>query len=162
MIMNPQELKEKYIKLYDYMSSSNETKYMKTFGAVMTEMYNWFAANKPDLAEEWLCKLESIKWKNYLTPKEADKIVSEMDPKAPWSKEQWKSAIALHEFDLENTPYYNQCALWVTMNMIMSDSAETISKYVGNGDQFAFVYDLAVDKLTDADEKFNIRRYFNL
>lgn len=160
--MNTQELKEKYAKLYDTMATSNNPKYMHTFGRVMTDMMNWMIDYKPDVAQEWIAQLETIKWKNYLTPKEADKIVEAMEPKAPWGKEQWRSAIVQHEFDLENMPYYNQCALWATMNMIMSDSSDTIKKYVGNGDVFAFVYDLAVDKLTDADGKFNIRRYFDL
>lgn len=46
--------------------------------------------------------------------------------------------------------------------MIMSDSSETISKYVEKDKLFPFVYDLAVDKLTDKDNVFSIRKYFGL
>lgn len=48
------------------------------------------------------------------------------------------------------------------MNMIMSDSSATLGKYIANGDLFKLVHDLAVDKLTDSDGVFSIRRYFNL
>lgn len=48
------------------------------------------------------------------------------------------------------------------MQMIMSDSSETLSKYVEQEDLFPLVYDLAVDKLTDKDGVFNIRHYFGV
>ena len=103
----------------------------------------------------------SGEWENYLTHKEAERIISEMIPKAPWTKEQWESAMEQHGFQTENEPCYNKCALWTTMSMIMSDSAETLAKYTENGKLFSIVHDLAVDKLTDEDKRFNIRKYFN-
>ena len=160
--MNAQELKSAYNDLYGYMAKSQDPANMKAFGKVMTEMYMWYADNKPEAANEWLEKLSAIKWNNYLTPKEAEKIVSEMDPKAPWSRDQWRAAMEQNGYPLEEEPYYNRCALWVTMNMIMSDSSATIGKYVANGDLFKLVHDLAVDKLKDADMKFNIRKYFSV
>ena len=160
--MNASELKSAYNDLYGYMANSKDPANMHAFGKVMTEMYNWYADNKPDAANEWLEKLSAIRWKNYLTPKEAEKIVAEMDPKAPWSRDQWRQAMEQYGFKLEEEPYYNRCALWVTMNMIMSDSSETIAKYVNNGDLFKIVHDLAVDKLTDHDNKFMIRHYFGV
>ena len=48
------------------------------------------------------------------------------------------------------------------MNMIMSDSGSTLTRYVESDNLFNAVYDLAVDKLTDTDKVFNIRRYFSL
>ena len=144
------------------MAKSQDPANMKAFGKVMTEMYMWYADNKPDAANEWLEKLSAIKWKNYLTPKEAEKIVSEMNPKAPWTRDQWRAAMEQNGFKLEEEPYYNRCALWTTMNMIMSDSSATIGKYVANGDLFKLVHDLAVDKLTDADGVFSIRKYFSV
>ena len=44
--------------------------------------------------------------------------------------------------------------------MIMSDSSSTLEKYVDMGSMFKMVHDLAVDKLTDSDGKFEIRKYF--
>ena len=124
--MNAQELKSAYNDLYGYMANSKDPANMKAFGKVMTEMYMWYADNKPEAANEWLEKLSAIKWNNYLTPKEAEKIVSEMEPKAPWSREQWRAAMEQNGYPLEEEPYYNRCALWVTMNMIMSDSSATM------------------------------------
>jgi len=85
-----------------------------------------------------------------------------MIPKAPWSREQWKAAMEQNGYDLEEEPCYNKCALYVTMNMIMSDSSQTIMKYVEDGDMFKMVHDLAVDKLTDKDDVFSVRKYFNV
>ena len=34
----PQEMKERYMSLYDYMAQSRDPKNMKAFGCVMTEM----------------------------------------------------------------------------------------------------------------------------
>lgn len=157
-----EDLKQRYNELYDYMATSKKPEYMMVFGKVMTEMYDWFATNRKEAAEEWLMKLECIKWDNYLTPKEAETIVAEMIPKAPWSREQWKIAMAQHNHALESAPCYNRCALWVTMNMVMSDSKDTLEKYIDKGNIFEMVYDLALDKLCDDDKKFSIRKYFNV
>ena len=59
--MTPQELKEKYYELYDYMAQSKDPKNMKAFGHVMNEMMEWLAANKPEAAQAWVEKLEAIK-----------------------------------------------------------------------------------------------------
>ena len=167
--MNASEMKEKYIQLYEFMASSNKTAYMKVFGHVMTEMMDWFIANKPEAAEEWLCKLESIKWNNYLTPKEADKIAAAMNPKAQWPRDVWKQTMDSLGIVLEESPYYNSCALWVTMNMVYSDSATTIATLMGKplaeipAEQMVkAAHAFALDKLKDADKRFNIRNYFGI
>jgi hypothetical protein len=103
-----------------------------------------------------------VKWKNYLTMNEADKIVSAMEPKAPWSREQWKQAMEQHGYAMEEWPCYNRCALWVTMNMIMSDSSDAIAEFIDDENMFEFVYKLAVSKLKDADGRFVIRQYFDV
>ena len=155
-------MKKEFDALYNMMASSNNIEFMRTFGQVHKEMFEWFLANKPELAQEFLDKLESIRWKNYLTQKEAEKIVSKMEPKAPWTREQWKAAMEQYGYELEKEPCFNRCALFVTMNMIMSDSSETLAKYVESDKLFKSVHDLAVDKLTDKDGVFNIRHYFGL
>lgn len=155
-------MKKEFHALYTLMANSTNVEYMHIFGMVHKEMMEWFIVNKPELAQEWLDKLESIRWKNYLTPKEAEHIVSHMEPKAPWSREQWKQAMEAHNYALMKEPCYNSCALYVTMNMIMSDSADTLKKYVDEQKLFSVVYELAVDKLTDKDNVFSIRSYFGL
>ena len=162
-------MKEKFESLYNYMASSTNVAYMRTFGNVNKEMMSWMIQNKPDLAQEWIEKLCSIKWRNYVTQKEADKIVSEMTPKAPWTKDAWKQAMESFDLPLEEDPYYNSCALWVVMNMIYSDSSKSIASIIGKPLQeipaeqmVKAVHSLALDKLKDSDEKFNIRKYFSL
>lgn len=160
--MNAQEMRDKYWSLYEYMANSKKPENMKAFGRVMTQMMEDMIYNSPTKAEEYINKLESIKWDNYLTATEAEKIVAAMEPKAPWSREQWRVAMEQHGYLLEEWPCYNRCALYVTMNMIMSDSSATIGKYVASEDLFKLVHDVAVDKLKDADGKFNIRAYFEV
>jgi hypothetical protein len=160
--MTAEEMKQKFNELYQLMATSANVNYMKAFGNVHKEMMEWFIANKPDMAKEWLEKLCAIKWKNYLTQREADKIVSAMEPKAPWTYTQWESAMGKNGYAIEQEPFYNSYALWVTMNMIMSDSSVTLQKYIGVDDLFKAVYELAIDKLMDKDGKFAIRHYFLL
>ncbi len=161
--MNPQELKQRYEELYNYMATSQDPDNMKTFGNVMTEMMDWMIANKPDAAAEWIEKLEHIKWNNYLTPKEAEKIVGKMDPQRPWSREQWMQTMQQHGLPLEEEPHYNRCALYVTMSMIYSDSLEAIKKYIKpDADIFEFIHALAVSKLKDKDKGYSVREYFKV
>lgn len=160
--MTPQELKNKYYELYDYMAQSKDPKNMKAFGHVMNEMMDWLIANKADAAQAWIEKLESIKWKNYLTPSEAERLVAAMDPKAPWNRDQWNGAMQNEGFEKEEWPYYNRCALYTTMNMLMSDSSESIRRFIDEEELFSFVHALAVDKLKDKDGRFAIRDYFKV
>ena len=160
--MTAEEMRNEFNSLYNLMANSNKVEFMHIFGMVHKQMFDWFLTNNPELAMQWLEKLEAIKWKQYLSPKEAEEIVSRMEPKAPWSREQWKQAMEQHGFELEKEPCYNKCALWAVMNMEMSDSSQTLSKYIGGDELFNAVHDLAVDKLTDKDGNFNVRKHWNL
>ena len=155
-------MKNEFAALYDKMANSNDVKNMHVFGEVHKEMMEWMIHNRPTEAQEWIEKLSSIGWNNFLTQREAEKIVSSMNPKAPWSREMWRMAMGQHGLPLAKEPCYNSCALWATMSMIMSDSSETLRNYIDEDTLFKVVHDLAVDKLTDKDEKFNVRSYFNL
>lgn len=167
--MTTTELKEKFDELYNYMSVSGNSKYMKVFGKVMQEMMDWFIINKPDTAMMLIDKLESIKWKNYLSRSEADEIIAKMLPRPIWTREQWMSAMENIGLDTEEEPCYNSCALFVAMSMEYSDSSHTIAKLMGktpdevsNDDMLKATYLLALDKLKDKDKVFCIREYFGL
>jgi hypothetical protein len=160
--MTQEEMKKEFRALYEKMANSNDVTPMHIFGKVQQEMMEWFITYKPELAQEWIDKLETIKWHNYLTKKEAQQIVDNMQPQAPWSYEQWKQAMTMHQYQTEEEPYYNSCALWVTMNMKMSDSSNTLKKYVDDNTLFELVHALAIDSLKDKDGVFNIRKYFGL
>jgi hypothetical protein len=157
-----EELKKRYEGLYRYMAASKQTEYMMRFGDVMNEMMEWMIANQPNAAQEWIDKLECIKWDNYLTPKEADSIVATMNPQRPWTREQWKDAMEKHGYMLEEEPYYNRCAMYVTMSMIYSDSYDTLNRYTSGGDIFEVIHALALDKLKDRDGVFSVRTYFGV
>ena len=159
-------MKDRYTGLYDYMAQSQDPKNMKAFGCVMTEMMDWLMANKPEVAEEMIDKLEAIKWRQYLTPKEAEKIVAGMDPKAPWPRDQWKATMESFGLPLEEMPDYNRCALWVEMNKIYSDYGEEIASLLGkplqptDKDIITACYKMALKNLKDKDGVYNIRKYF--
>ena len=162
----PQEMKERYEGLYDYMAKSREPRNMKAFGCVMTEMMDWMIQNKPDVAEEMIDELESIRWKQYLTPKEAERIVAAMDPKGPWTREAWKSAMEALGLPTEEAPYYNSCALLTEMNKIYSDFGAELAALIGkplsptDKDIITACYRLALRNLKDKDGVYDIRKYF--
>lgn len=166
--MNAQELKDRYTGLYDYMAQSREPKNMKIFGGVMTQMMDYLIQTKPDVAEEMIDRLESIRWRQYLTPKEAEKIVAAMDPKAPWSRDTWKSAMESFGLPVEDAPHFNRCALWTEMNKMYSDFGEEIASLLGkpltptDKDIIAACYKMALKTLKDKDGVYNIRKYFGL
>jgi len=159
-------MKQEFAGLYDMMANQRDVKFMRVFGGVHKEMFDWFVANKPELAQEWLDKLEAIKWHQYLTPKEAEKIVAGMDPKAPWSREVWKNAMESFGLPLEEMPAYNRCALWVEMNKIYSDFGEEIAALLGkplsasDKDIISACYKMALKNLKDKDGIYDIRKYF--
>ena len=162
-------MKETYQELYAYMAQSRDPKNMKAFGKVMTEMMEWMIANKPSEAEAWIEKLEAIKWKNYLTRKEAEQAVNDMTPRAAWTFEAWRTAMEGMGLPVEESPCYNAWALWTVMNMIYSDSAKTIAGImemplaeIPAKQMVTAVHALAMDKLKDEDGRFHVRRYFGL
>lgn len=168
--MSVQELKEQYDLLYDYMASSRDPKNMKAFGRVMTEMMDAMLQKMPAEAEEMIQKLEGIRWKNYLTPKEADSLVAKMQSSAPWKRDEWMKAVQGLGLPIEESPYYNRCALWVEMNKQYSDHAETIAEKILKqplssvpAEQIVTgIHALALDVLKDKDGVYNIRSYFGL
>lgn len=168
--MNANEMREKYWSLYDYMANSKDPKNMKIFGKVMTTMVEDMISSNPSKAEEYINKLESIKWNQFLTPAEADKIVANMQPKAPWSRDVWNNAMDSLGLVKEEEPFYNRCAMFVEMNKQYSDHAETISKNILKKplsdipmEQIVTgIHAMALDVLKDKDNVYNIRSYFGL
>lgn len=161
-------MRQEFASLYQMMASSDDVAYMHVFGQVHKEMFEWMLANKPDVAEEMLLKLEAIRWKQYLTPKEADRIIASMDPKAPWSREAWKNTMQSFGLPIEEMPAYNRCALYVEMSKMYSDFGEEIAALLGkpllpsDKDIIAACYKMAMKTLKDKDGVYNIRRYFSL
>jgi len=161
-----EEMKQEFAGLYDMMANQRDVKFMRVFGGVHKEMFDWFVANKPELAQEWLDKLEAIKWHQYLTPKEAEKIVAGMEPAGPWKRDAWKSTMESMGLPLEEAPFYNKCALWTEMNKIYSDFGPEIASLLGkplsptDKDIITACYKMALKNLRDKDGIYDIRKYF--
>ena len=162
-------MKEKYYELFNIIVASNDTDKMQVLGNVSKQQMEWFIENRPEMAEEFIETLCSVKWKNYLTRKEAESIINGMVPSAKWTREQWKTAMNNLGILTEEEPCYNSCALWVTMNMIYSDDIRTIAELLGKSvddmgaeEMVRVTHSFAVNKLKDADGVFNIRKYFGL
>ena len=153
--------KEKFEELYNSIIASRSTKNMKILGCMTKKVMNSIIDTHPQMAEEMLNMLEAINWDNYLTEKEAEQIISKMQPQPKWTKQQWKNNMTIIDEPLEKAPCYNKCALYITMSMIDSDSSNTLKKLVEDDiEYFKLLYSLAVDKLTDKDGVFDIRHYF--
>lgn len=114
--------------------------------------------------------LEAMNWRNYLTAAEAKAIVADMQPKPAWpTYEVWKNRMDDADYEYSEKDIYNGYALFVVMNMVYSDSAQSICMVAGRNikdiseeEMFGFVYSFALDKLKDEDGRFQVRRYFGL
>lgn len=156
-------MKESFNTIYDHIISSEDRSKMKVLGGVTKAIMYRLMETNPSLAKEYIEQLESVKWDNYLTAKESETIVSNMEPKPSWTRNNWEALMENHY--KEEAPYYNSNALYTTMCMIASDSGETLQKIAGINDKeqlFDLIHHLAIDKLKDKDKVFNIRKYFGL
>ena len=169
MTMDKNELKQKWDEFYAIMESSKNPKNMILFGEVMKMMMERSINYDQMFAEKMLEKLCAIKWKNYVTAEEADMVVMKMDPQPGWSREQWMKIVERFSLPLEEEPYYNKWALYLTMCMKVSDSKVSISRLMGKmpteltQDELATgAHMLAMDVLKDKDGVFDLRRYFGL
>ena len=154
-------MKKKFCSMYwDIIDSQDEAK-MKVLGHVMKQAMFKIIESSPSLAKEYLDELEAVNWTNYLTTKEAQDIIANMDPKPNWTFAKWKDEMEQNQFPTEVAEKYNEYALYVAMCMIYSDSGSTLATLVSDQKKlFELVYHLALDKLNDKDGKFNIRKYF--
>lgn len=166
--MEAKDIVSKFDELYGIMATSTNVKYMHVFVDTMRCMMKDMASKHPELAQEYIEKLCAIKWRNYLTKKEALSIIQKMDPKATWDMQVWSSEMKNHNLHTEDSPCYNDYALYVAMNQVVSDHGETIAKILGKdslsdiGDNhlLVYAYSLAIDLLKDKDGVYDIREYF--
>ena len=164
--MNKEELTHKFKSLYDYMSVSNEPKYMMLFGDVMKDMMKWMIDNKPDLAEKMVDKLCSIKWKQYLTKEEAMEAVNNMQPPAPWDWSTWEKDMRDLGLECEREGVFNKYALWAVMNQEYTDYAEDVASIlkmpvmnVPSETMVPIMHKMALSLLLDKDNRYCAREY---
>lgn len=167
--MDKNEMKQKWGEFYAIMESSKNPKNMILFGEVMKIMMERSINYDQVFAEKMLEKLEAVKWKNYVTAEEADAVVMKMEPQPNMTREQWMRCMERLGLPIEEEPYYNRCALYLTMCMKISDSKASIARMMGKmpteltEDELATsAHMLAMDVLKDKDGVFDLRRYFSL
>lgn len=165
--MENNSLIKKYEELYKDMATSKSPAKMMVFGQAEQWAFRKIATALPRMAEEWVEKLEAIRWNNYLSREEADVIVMSLEGAdgtvgPHWSYDTFRKAVESFQGHLCEDPYYNFCALWATANMLYSDHSETWSKHIAPEDAPFFYYETAVDKLKDKDRPHFVREYFRL
>lgn len=160
-------MKEKFEMLYNYMSASNEPKYMMLFGEVMKEMMDWMIQNKPDAANNWIETLCAIKWEQYLTRAEATKVFNALIPKGAWQYDTWRRAMEELGLEIEREYVFNCYALWLVMNAIHSDDGADIAGLLGieptdvtNARYIKTIHKFAVNRLTDSDGFYSARQTY--
>lgn len=169
-IMNSDEMMKKFDQLYAKMAASTDVEDMKLFGKAMRKAVSVLAVQMPAMANEIIEELCAVNWHNYITDKEVEEIVNNMEPRPKWSIDQVNSGLTRLGLPLEESPYYNNNALYVTISMKYSDSAATIADValkkplneVEGTEMLRVCYHLALDLLKDKDGKFSIRKYFDL
>lgn len=163
-------MKERFCALYKEMSTSKDVSQMLVFGGAFRTMFDKVADVAPDVALATLDALGAIEYHNYLTMEEAHEIVSHLvnddaSPAPRWKAEDVKGFLTAKGLPLEDKPFYNFAALWVTMNMLYSDYVEPMSDLLGTSDNAKLAeafYKLSIKKLKDADRPRFIRTYFGL
>lgn len=172
-MMKADEIIQRYEELYHKMVSSKDPANMKIFGESEMWVFKEVAKVHPDLAESWLSHLEEVCWKNYLSDKEAvnisNRTVNQDGTKGfHWTYEVFTKAVQSLNGVIEEKPYYNSYALYVTANVCYSDHGLSIAMDMGYDDprkvpnekMALSCYRKAVEKLKDIDMGFNVRKYF--
>jgi len=170
--MTTEELYQNFLTRYDNIIQGGTEEGMSRLGTMTQRVMQWLCTYEPGLAAQAITLLEGDKSQeclNYLSAREADEIVSKMEPQPQWSLHHVLDMLRNAGYATDEPPYFNNYALATTMCMILSDSGQTLQRIIGspshpatNEELLASVYQLAVDKLKDKDGKFNIRKYFDL
>lgn len=161
------ELLDRYNDLYETMANSQNPDKMRVFGEAEKWAFAQIAASHPQVARQWLERLEPVGWNNFLARAEADEIAASLvdqDGKAGpvWTYAQVEDAVRSLGGKMECAPYYNGAALYVTMNMLVSDHYNSLKEFVPEESIPEIIYNMAVEKLKDMDRREFIRPYFGL
>lgn len=171
--MTSEELRQKYEHLYNKMMMSDDARMMYIFGGAEKWAFDEILKSSPKMAEMWVDKLEAINWNNYVSEAEAKMIASKFINQDGITGPKWEMSSLLAKLDeigchIEHTPYYNKYALWLTINMLYSDHAISVSEDMGyatpkeapTDKMVVSFHKKAVEKLCDKDRPFFIRKYF--
>ena len=124
----------------------------------------------PHLAEDLAETFDgNLNYNNFLTETEAQRILSEFlnedgSHGAIWGAKDFFAKAESIGYALDNAPFYNKWALYVTASHIVSDNMSAISKWTQK-DVTKYVEcacDFAIGKLQDRDKPKWIRCYYGL
>ena len=162
-----EEMQSRFEELVAKITASKDPDKMRILMYADAWGFKQMAAMQPKMAQKWLDKIEASEWHNYLSPEEAELVVSgfvnQNGTKGPkWPMPQFEAAVTAFGGQMQDAPYYNKYALWVTANLIFSDHATSLSEVVSEADMPKVVYKMAVEKLKDPDRTRFVRPYFGL
>ena len=173
-----QEMIKRYSELYAIMENSGDVSKMQIYGGALSQLFARVAEINPELAENTLNLLSAIEFNNFASEAEAsavaakflnaDKVITGAaeESKGPhWRMDEMKAFLQSRNLPVEEKPYYNWPALWLTVNMIYSDYADTLVEVLGTKDSEKLAttcYKLALRKLKDPDRPSFLREYFNI
>lgn len=162
-----EELFEKFKNLIPHIVSSEDTS-CDFIRSILKKVMKTLCEVDAGEAEEIIeCIEGNVHYNNFLTKSEADNILSTLVNSDGSKGLQWRNyddfagKINSSGFALDQKPYYNGYALWVTMNTLASDHNPLFNKWVKEH-YFEFVFELAVSKLIDKDREKWIRKYFDV
>ncbi|MBO7343663.1 MAG: hypothetical protein J6U45_06495 [Alistipes sp.] len=171
-------MKDSFQSLLTTAVEARDPAKMQILADSYTRLFGKVAEAHPDIAMAALALLAPIEYHNYLTAEEATAIASkfinadrnvsgasEYTKGAHWGMDVLKSFLSSRNLPAEEKPYYNWPALWVTVNMIYSDYADTLADLLGSKENERLAtaaYKMALRKLKDPDRPQFIRDYFNL
>lgn len=169
--MNKDEILYKFGVLLDETVAENDKENLSVSYAMFKKAICLLAAVDAKQACEFVeCFEGTLKYYNYLTESEAEKVVNSFinqdDSRGPkWDDpNELFSRIEEMGGQVEVEPHYNKWALYVTANKFSSDQHSVITKWVG-GDKDKYLeacYELAVTQLEDKDKLNWVRWYFGV
>lgn len=160
-------MKKRYEEMYADMATSKDVAKMQTFGNAEKWAFGVIAEKQPEIARRWLDRLEAGYWHNFLSEAEASelaaKFVNQDGTKgAHWNLATFSAVVESLNAPMEVAPKFNKYALWLTANMLYSDHAKSVKKYIAEENLPTYFYEQAVESLTDIDRAHFIRPYFGL
>lgn len=158
---------ERYCDLYEDMVADNNQSQRKIFGDAEKWAFHQILEVNPEIAEEWVKRLEASGWFNYITAEEFDRLNSGLvnqdgSKSGHWTLAEITDVVGRMNKNMECEPFYNKYALALTMNMLYSDHKNSASSFVQDSALPTFFYHQAVEKLKDRDREYFIRPYFEL
>lgn len=162
------EMKDKYRELMARAIDSNDDYKMRVVGDIEAYFFDVLSEKYPDLARQWIEKLEAMEWNNYLTKAEAEEIVKDFQNQdgsrgAHWSYDIFKAAVESPNAPLAEPPYFNCWAMWAVANMKYSDHSRTLTEIGVPSDKIPNTcYRLAKDNLKDVDRPHFVKDYWHL